>query len=325
DMTTSHSGIPLGRAPTDESRGTTQTQPSDHNSKPRHDIDIMRRVLKPFLLLAGATAMTTLVTATLVGIRWQRATSREIARLPHAASPAESQPLSIPKDLPTPVKRYFSFALPDDLRQIHRTRIDWSGTFRARPDGDWSPFTAVQHFSANPPGFVWDATIRMLPVVPVRVRDAYMDGEAVMDGRIGGLIRIVNEGGTPEIAASALVRWIGEAMWFPTALLPREGLRWTSVDDKTARLTVADRSIEVSADFHFDTSGAITGMTAMRYRDVDGQGVLTPFEGRYNRYERRGDFMIPAEAEVAWLLPEGRYAYWRGHVDDIVYEMSPVR
>lgn len=37
----------------------------------------------------------------------------------------------------------------------------------------------------------------------------------------------------------------------------------------------------VSADFHFAPTGEITGMTAMRYRDVNGAGVLTPFEGRY--------------------------------------------
>jgi hypothetical protein len=53
-------------------------------------------------------------------------------------------------------------------------------------------------------------------------------------------------------------------------------------------------------------------MTAMRYRDVDGRGVLTPFEGRYGAYVRRGGVLVPGESEVAWLLPEGRFAYWRG-------------
>ena len=63
-------------------------------------------------------------------------------------------------------------------------------------------------------------------------------------------------------------------------------------------------------------------MTALRYRDVNGTAVLTPFEGRYERFERRAGVMRPAAAEVAWLLPEGRFAYWRGQPADVTYELG---
>jgi len=61
-------------------------------------------------------------------------------------------------------------------------------------------------------------------------------------------------------------------------------------------------------------------MTAMRYRDVNGAGVLTPFEGRYHGYVRREGVMVPGSAEVAWLLPAGRFDYWRGQPAEVTYE-----
>jgi len=63
-------------------------------------------------------------------------------------------------------------------------------------------------------------------------------------------------------------------------------------------------------------------MTAMRYRDVDGMGVLTPFEGRYSDDARRNGVMIPTVAEVAWVLPQGRFPYGRGQVVTIAYDRS---
>jgi hypothetical protein len=83
------------------------------------------------------------------------------------------------------------------------------------------------------------------------------------------------------MAQSALARWLGEAPWFPTALLPGSFVPWKAVDDSTARATVSDGSVQASADFHFAASGEITRFTAMRYREADGTAVLTPFEGRY--------------------------------------------
>src|SRR5690606_9820859 len=96
-------------------------------------------------------------------------------------------------------------------------------------------------------------------------------------------------------------------------------VRWESVDDSTAIATVRDGDIHAMAEFHFAPTGEITRMTAMRYRDVNGTAVLTPFEGRYGEYEQRSGVMVPMEADVAWQLPEGEFPYWRGSPRDVEY------
>lgn len=253
--------------------------------------------------------------------RWRRETEAAFAAIDRAACGAAAS-TPVPAGLPEPVARYFRFALSVDPRPIVRTRIDWDGEMRMRPDAEWQPFTATQAFSSDPPAFVWDARVRMIDVVPVRVRDAYRAQQGSMEARVLGVARVVDQRGSPQLAQSALARWLGEAVWFPSALVPTgDGrIRWQALDDSMARATVTDGATSASADFTFAPTGEIRSMRALRYRDVGGEAVLTSFEGEYGGWIRRGGFMVPGAAEVAWLLPEGRYAYWRGRPTHIDYD-----
>jgi hypothetical protein len=285
--------------------------------------------------LAGAAALAIGRSA------WQRETDRAITQLRSGRveppAPNEQPAVEVPddapagspaiahRDLPAPVARYFALAFPEGEPPITAAWIRWSGEFQSRPGAGWAPFTAEPHFTTRPPGVVWDAEIRMIPLVPVRIRDSYHAESGTMHGRIGGLVPVVNEGGTPEIVQSALARWLGEAVWFPTALRSAEmggGVLWEAIDDTTARATVTDGGVSASAEFHFAPTGEIARMTAIRYRDVDGTMVLTPFEGEYFDYARRDGILVPTRAEVAWLTPEGRYPYWRAGPVEIRFEQG---
>ena len=281
-------------------------------------------------LVIGGLVVAGVAAVSIGEYTWRRATNRRFDSLidrARASSTDDSAEFSRAKvrGLPEPVARYLAFALPEGQHRVRAARIRWTGDMKLQPTAGWTPFTADQRFSASPPGFVWDARVRMAPLVPVFVRDSYLAGEGEMLGRIGAVANVVHQGGTPEMAQSALARWLGEAAWFPTALLPGAGLTWATVDDSTARATLTDGAVRVSADFHFAPTGELTSISAMRYRDVGGRSVLTPFEGRYARFERRNGVMIPASAEVAWLLPEGRYTYWRARPTEVSYDLALTR
>jgi hypothetical protein len=170
----------------------------------------------------------------------------------------------------------------------------------------------VEDFAVRPPGFVWDARIRMAPLLTALVRDSYLAGEGVMHGSIAGVVTVVEQRGTPEMAAGSLLRYLAEAAWLPTALLPSAGVRWEAVDDTTARATLADGAATVSMEVHFGARGEIERITALRHRDVDGAPVLTPWEGRFGEYARVEGMMAPMRGEVGWMLPDGWSPYWRG-------------
>ena len=275
--------------------------------------------------LGGALAGTvaTLVAGTVL---WNRASARAVARLDALALTGRNVPRpTFSREqlagLPGPVARYFEFALTPGRPLVRRAQIRWRGEFLTR--GKWNPFRARQDYSVRPPGFVWDAAIGMMPLVPVRVRDGYVAGEGIMLGKLAGLVSLIDQHGTAELAAGALVRYLGEAVWFPTALLPNEGVSWKAVDDRTARASLTDGPTTVSVDFHFGARGEIVRVSTMRHRDVDGTPVLTPWVGHYRDYVRLVDMMVPSGGEVEWILPQGRLPYWRGRAVVVNYDVGP--
>jgi hypothetical protein len=222
---------------------------------------------------------------------------------------------------PHPVARYLAFALPSTSARITRAHIEWSGTMLLERDGRPMRFQAHQHVTTLPPGFIWDATMRVLPGIHIKVRDTYEAGRGATRARLAGIVPIVNQPGTPETAESSLQRFLGEAIWFPTALLPGANLTWRQLSADRATATIIDLGNRASIDFCFGARGEIIGCSALRYRDVGGgHSILTPWRTRTWDYEPVDGIQVPRSGEAAWILPDGPLTYWRGTVDHLSYE-----
>lgn len=255
---------------------------------------------------------------------WTRVTARDVScldRLARAVNADRAEVFSLDHlaGLPSPVVRYFELALTPGVHRVRRATIRHAGEFRTHPSKPFSRFTSVQHVSTDPPGFVWNARIYMMPLVPTFVRDSYLDGEGSMLAAIGGLVPVVRQHGTPAMARGALVRYLAEAVWYPTALLPGPGLTWTAIDDVSARVTLVDGATTVSLDVTFGGDGLVDRVSTIRDRDVDGVGIPTRWTVTNSRYERVAGVRIPTHGEVTWDLPEGPFTYWRGHFVDAHY------
>jgi len=184
--------------------------------------------------------------------------------------------------------------------------------------GRWRDFTAVQRLSAAPPRFVWDARVRLAPLLFVHVRDRYADGIASMRASVAGIIPVVNESGTAELNVGALQRYLAEAIWMPAALLPRSGVTWAAVDDRRAIATVKDSGIEAWLEFTFNANGEVSRVfTPSRPRAIDGRYKPTPWEVRLGNYADRGGTWMPLDSEVSWRI-DGRWQpWWRARVSRV--------
>jgi hypothetical protein len=185
-------------------------------------------------------------------------------------------------------------------------------------DSPWRPFRATQHYAADPPGFVWDATVTLPPRLPVRVLDAYADGRGVLRADLLSTVPVAEAPPSPETNEGELLRYLAEAVWFPTALLPDAGVGWEAIDRETARATLRDGDVVAAAVFRFDPgTGLVTEVTADRYRAATG--AVERWTGRFDDYEVRSGLRVPTRASVAWSLPAGDLPYWRGTVERISY------
>ncbi|MEM9556415.1 MAG: DUF6544 family protein [Acidobacteriota bacterium] len=305
------------------------------------------------LLVVGAALAGGLVAARHLGeARWRRRVAERTARLKAAAGASEPEALDAPKSgeiLPEAVARYLAFAgVSEALDEVpergplRRARLRQRGMFRlldpAKPSAAaWKRFEATQYMSAVPAAFVWDAAVHMAPAVTVRVCDGFVAGSGAMRAELAALVPLVDATPCAELDAGSLQRFLAEAVWLPTALQPSPTLRWSPLDDTPdeacviggirprARATLRSGDTEVTLDFTFDRRGAVIETRGLRYRDVRGRAVETPWVCRYFDWVSVGGVRVPRRGEAAWVLPDAdgeltEQAYWRGRVVELEFD-----
>jgi hypothetical protein len=246
----------------------------------------------------------------------------EATRLPAPAPRYDAREL---EGLPAPVQRYFRAALKDGQPIITAATIELRGSFNLSATGErWKPFTSMQRAVTHRPGFVWDGHVALAPGIAVHVHDAYIAGVGILKPSVLGLYAIADVRGAGEIARDELMRYFAEAAWYPTALLPSQGVRWDAVDDRSAKATLTDGVLSVTMLVAFDGAGMIeSSRFEARGAQNDDKSGPTPWEGRWSDYQERNGMRLPMTGEAAWLPASGRKPYFRGTVTSLVHEVSP--
>lgn len=270
------------------------------------------------LLAAVVTAVAAAVAAGTTA--WRRGTARKVEALTaETAAPARADRAA----LPAPVARYFARALAAGQPMVHSAVATQDAEFFI--NGGWRPLRATQYFTAARPGFVWDATIRMAPLLPAWVRDAYVGGRGSMQASIYGLYALVDQSGTPELNAGALQRYLAEAVWLPTALLPSAALSWSPRDDRSATATLVDGPSRVSLLFEFNSEDDVVRVSGERYKEAGGAYTLQPWVVSCREHREQSGLRIPVWCEVAWLDAGQPAPYWRGRISAITYQFGAAR
>jgi hypothetical protein len=271
----------------------------------------------------AATAGLAAAAAATGTVLWDREVA-EILRELAAARPGPRTMFApeLLSELPELVRRYLTFALPPGQPPIARARIHQRGTMRPlASDARWNRFTAVGRFTLSPPGFLWIASMRVAPLLTMRIRDAYVHGRGISQAAVAGVIRFgASDEEQEQLASAALLRFLAESPWIPSALLPSETVHWTAVDERNARVALDDRTTSVSAQIGFGEYGEIVSVAAQRYAGP-AFGTL-PWVGRFGGYERMSGMMSPTTAEVEWITTDGPVPVWRGRVVGAEYEFA---
>jgi hypothetical protein len=259
-------------------------------------------------------------------LRWESDSQEIDRRLVDARSANAARPYVYEdtRGLPDPVRRYFRAVLKEGQPAVAAARLSHNGYFNMDDGRDrWKRFTSTQLIVTRRPGFHWTARISMAPGLHAYVRDGYIAEKGILHAKLLGLLTVAELGDTPEIAQGELMRFLAEAVWYPTLLLPGHGVRWLPIDGSSARATLDDGANKIALDFRFDDEGLITTVQAQeRFRAVDGKLVPTLWQGKFSAYAWRDGMRIPMEGEVAWLLADRPHPYWRGSLTSVSYEWA---
>ena len=248
----------------------------------------------------------------------------------HTARSAAHYDASELEGLPPPVQRYFRAVLADGQPIIAAVNIELAGTINLSATAEqWKPFTSHQRVvtsaAGSRPGFLWNAQVDMFPGVPASVEDSYVAGQGRLLVKLLGLFTAASahdDGG--EMARGEFMRYFAEAAWYPTALLPSQGVRWQAVDGTSANATIVDGPITLTLLFTFNEAGLISSVRAeSRGAGMGKDMVMLPWDCRYADYQTRHGMLIPMTGEAAWVRPDGRKAYFVGQVGKLGYEFVP--
>lgn len=271
------------------------------------------------ILVAITMLLIALIVAVWIGARGQQRTlSADLDRLIRAgiaegeANPTAAENLDT---VPAAVSRYLRLAIPT-RPHIQAVRLRQVGTLRTDVHAErWLPFEA-EHLVVPPAtGFVWNARVSVAPLLHVRVRDELIEGRGSGQVSLLSAFPVGGAAGTPEINSGSLHRYLAEAVWYPTALLPGPKLRWTEIDATTALATLTDHGISVALEFRFGGGGEVTGIyTPERWGTFPEGYRQVPWEGRFGEYRVRDGVFVPTEGEVGWYVDGQWRSVWKGTI-----------
>jgi hypothetical protein len=277
------------------------------------------------VLIASAIIVVSAVIAVFIG---QARESSKADMLVQTLVQSLSRPVTGTVDsfsrLPPPVARYFKHVLTENQELIMTARMQQSGLLRTSTTTDgWSSFTARQVVVPPAIGFVWNARVEMPLATHVRVLDSYIAGVGAGRASFLSAFAVAADAGQPELNSGALHRYLAEAVWYPTALLPQSGVTWTPINDHSATATITDRGTTVSLEFRFNDVGEVVAIYSPgRFGRFGGAYKQVPWEGHFRDYQIREGMRVPSYGEVGWYEGETLQLVWRGNLIDVQYQLG---
>lgn len=224
-------------------------------------------------------------------------------------------------ELPAPAARYLGQVLVPGQKHLQGAVLHHVGQMDlGEVEPQWARLRSRETVTMQRPGFVWDARVRLSPLVNVRVYDAYVAGRGLLRASLLGLVTVAEAADTPAMAHGELMRWLAEAIWYPTALLPGSSVRWNAVSDNAAQVEVYDGAVTAALVMHFGADGLPTHIQGEnRGRLVDGNAIPTPWVIHVGDWVELGGMRVPTRGEAAWILDGAERPYWRGTLLDVEY------
>ncbi len=227
--------------------------------------------------------------------------------VPAAAPPFSGIEL---KDEHEPVRRFFHQAVAEGTPAAVSVRLRMRGHIKI---GRWIPFRARQVLAPHR-GLLWSARAAGV----IAGWDRYFDGAGAMRWKLGGLFTVAQAEG-PDVLTSAAGRAAGEAIWLPTALLPRYGVEWSALDTNRIEYRYTLDNVPLRVQYEVDASGRIHSLVFDRWGDPDNSGPhwrTCSFGGEVTEYGTYGGLSIPTAGRVGWRFgtdqwPDGEFFRFR--------------
>jgi len=224
--------------------------------------------------------------------------------------------------LPPSVQKWLAQSQVIGKEKIRTVRSRQNVSMRLKEEGTWMPAEAEQYFTIDEPGFIWKAKVKMVPLLYFAGRDMYNKGKGHMLIKVLSLVKVADAEGK-EIDQGAMLRYLAETVWFPTAALSSY-IEWEEIDANSAKATMSYGGITASGVFTFNEKGEVISLVAERYREFNGQYLLKTWSVHMREHKEFNGIRIPAGGEVIWKSDTGDFNWYQFEITDIEYNKPDV-
>ena len=216
------------------------------------------------------------------------------------------------ESLPDPVRHYFEVAVAPGTPLAAAVRFRMGGSIKLGKR--WVPFRARQ-IEAPHHGFVWSARAGVIVG-----SDRYASGHGAMNWKILGLVRVMHADG-PDMSRSAAGRVRAEAVWVPTALLPRFGVTWTAADPHHISASYRLDEADIDLQYTLGDDARVRSVVFDRWGDPDNTGTWGhhPFGFEVTGYSTFDGVTIPSAGRAGWFYGTDRWdegEFFRAEITD---------
>ena len=222
--------------------------------------------------------------------------------------------------LPDIVQKWMEVSNVIGKRRTVKARLKQVGVMKMKPDSDWLPFVATQYVNLETPSFVWMTNVDFHGINLVG-RDKLQDGESEMLIKLASLVPVVQEGHNTKINTGAMVRFLAEICWFPSAAI-NEYISWEAVDSSSARATLNLGGTSVSGIFNFNNNGTLKSFEANRFYGGSQNAKSERWVVIIEDYKSFKDISIPYKSNVSWKLPTGDFNWLKLEITHLEYNIG---
>lgn len=261
-----------------------------------------------------------IVAAAIATAKFRRASRARAASLwANDLSKAE-RPITLDdiRNLPAPVRRWLVSAGVIGAARVQRVRLKQSGRIRQAAGAKWMAFNSEQYFTTSSPQFIWSAVVQTAGLPAVVVRDSLVNGHASMHVTAAGLVDMEMRTG-PELDQGALLRYLGEIVWFPTAALA-PFITWHAIDERSASAKIHTDERDATATITIDEHGDLVRFTSFRFMSIKGGYSLENQSFCTSGHAMVRGLRIPLDVHAVWHLKTGDLESINLHVDAIEYD-----
>lgn len=227
------------------------------------------------------------------------------------------------KQLPEIVKKWIQNSGTMGKEEIVSVWLKQKGELKTKPKSNWMDFTAEQYFNIVSPAFIWTTQVDFMPMVNMVGRDKLINGQGEMLIKLANVIPVVNEGNNKKINSGAMVRFLAEMVWFPSAAL-NDYINWEPIDTNMAKATFTCNGKSVSGIYEFSKEGQFKSFVAYRYYGGKNNSKLEKWKIIALDHKEIGGLYIPNKCKVVWKLENGDFNWLNLEIINIEYNIKQV-